>query len=176
MKNGYVRLSEDAHYYSVPYKNIGKKVKILYTPTQVEVFYRYTMIASHARSRLKYHYTTNSDHLASQHRFITEWTPEKFIQQAADIHEDVARYIGKVLENKPYPEQAYKSCSGILSFARRVGMERLTEACRWADNLGQYNYLVIEEILRKKLDLLQHNDESVQIPSHDNIRGKEYYQ
>lgn len=176
MKNGYVRLGEDAHYYSVPYKYIGKKVKILYTSTLVEVFYRYTMIASHTRSRLKYHYTTNSDHLASQHRFLTEWTPEKFIQEAADVHEDVARYIGKVLEHKPYPEQAYKSCSGILSFARRVGAERLTEACRWADNLGQYNYLVIEEILRKKLDQLQHSDESVQIPSHGNIRGKEYYQ
>lgn len=175
MKNGYVRLGEDVHYYSVPYKYIGKKVKVLYTTTRVDVYYRYTLIASHARSRVKYHYTTDSDHLASQHRFLTEWTPEKFIQEATDIHEDVARYVEKVLEYKPYPEQAYKSCSGILSFARRVGPERLTEACRWADSLGQYNYLIIEEILRKKLDQLQHDDQTAQIPSHDNIRGKEYY-
>jgi transposase len=176
MKNGYIRLGEDIHYYSVPYTYIGKKVKILYTGTQVDVFYRYTMIASHARVMAKYHYTTNSDHLASQHRFITDWTPEKFIDKALDIHADVAHYIGKVLEHKPYPEQAYKSCSGILSFAHRVGEERLTQACRWADSLGQYNYLVIEEILRKKLDHLEHENESTQIPSHDNIRGKEYYQ
>lgn len=175
MKNGYVRLGEDVHYYSVPYKYIGKKVKILYTTTQVDIFYRYTMIASHTRSRVKYHYTTDSDHLASQHRFLTEWTPEKFITEAADMHEDVASYIAKVLENKPYPEQAYKSCSGILSFGRRVGEERLIEACRWADSLGQYNYLIIEEILRKKLDQLQHEADESQIPSHDNIRGKEYY-
>lgn len=175
MKNGYVRLGEDVHYYSVPYKYIGKKVKILYTITQVEIFYRYTKIASHTRSRVKYHYTTDSDHLASQHRFLTEWTPEKFIAEATDIHEDVASYIAKVLENKPYPEQAYKSCSGILSFGRRVGEERLVEACRWADSLGQYNYLIIEEILRKKLDQLQHEADESQIPSHDNIRGKEYY-
>lgn len=175
MKNGYVRLGEDVHYYSVPYKYIGKKVKILYTTTQVDIFYRYTMIASHTRSRVKYHYTTDSDHLASQHRFLTEWTPEKFIAEAADMHEDVASYIAKVLENKPYPEQAYKSCSGILSFGRRVGEERLVEACRWADSLGQYNYLIIEEILRKKLDQLQHEADESQIPSHDNIRGKEYY-
>lgn len=176
MKNGYVRLGEDVHYYSVPYKYIGKKVKVLYTSTRVEVYYRYQQIASHERSRKKYHYTTDSDHLASQHKFITEWTPEKFIQEAADIHEDVAAYISKVLEKKAYPEQAYKSCSGILSFARRVGPERLTEACRWADSLGQYNYLVIEEILKKRLDQLQHDDESSPIPAHENIRGKEYYQ
>lgn len=176
MKNGYIRLGEDIHYYSVPYTYIGKKVKILYTPALVKVYYQYTMIACHERIKSKYHYTTNEDHLASQHRFLTEWSPDKFIQQAQAIHEDVALYISKVLELKPYPEQAYKSCSGILSFARRVGLERLTNACRWAMNLSQYNYPVIEEILRKRLDQLQPEQELTEIPPHSNIRGREYYQ
>ncbi|MFP9115915.1 IS21 family transposase [Flavobacterium sp. RHBU_3] len=176
MKNGYIRLGEDIHYYSVPYTYIGKKVKILYTTALVKVYYQYTMIACHERIKSKYHYTTNEDHLASQHRFLTEWSPDKFIQQAQAIHEDVALYIGKVLELKPYPEQAYKSCSGILSFARRVGSERLTNACRWAMNLSQYNYPVIEEILRKRLDQLQPEQELTEIPPHSNIRGREYYQ
>ena len=56
----------------------------------------------------------------------------------------MAAYITKVLEHKVYTEQAYKSCSGILSFARRVGPARL------ADNLRQYNYPIIEQILRKR--------------------------
>ena len=176
MKNGYVRLGEDIHYYSVPYTYIGKKVKVLYTSGMVQIYYHYTQIATHKRSRTKYHYTTDKEHLASQHRFLTEWTPEKFIQEAEQIHEDVAKYISQVLERKAYPEQAYKSCSGILSFARRVGPERLANACRWAENLGQYNYPVIEEILRKQLDQLTPEDEPAAIPSHDNIRGKEYYQ
>lgn len=175
MKNGYVRLGEDIHYYSVPYTHIGKKVKILYTSGVVKVYYHYTLIASHTRDRTKYHYTTDKEHLASQHRFLTEWTPEKFIQEAEMTHEDVASYISKVLEHKVYPEQAYKSCSGILSFNRRVGPARLADACRWADNLGQYNYPIIEEILRKRLDQLLPEQESTAIPSHDNIRGKDYY-
>jgi hypothetical protein len=40
MKNGYVRLSKDVHYYSVPYHHIGKKVKILYGAGDVEVYFR----------------------------------------------------------------------------------------------------------------------------------------
>lgn len=36
-------------------------------------------------------------------------------------------------------------------------------------------YLIIEEILNKKLDKLKPEAESVDIPSHNNIRGKEYY-
>jgi transposase len=176
MKNGYVRLGEDIHYYSVPYNYIGKKVKVLYTSIAVKVYYQYTLIASHRRNRIKYRHTTDDNHLASQHRYTTEWCPEKFIKEAEAIHEDVASYITKVLEHKVYPEQAYKSCAGILSFARRVGAGRLAGACRWAHNLHQYNYPIIEEILRKRLDQLQPEDETSVIPTHNNIRGKEYYQ
>lgn len=42
----------------------------------------------------------------------------------------VATYISKVLEHKVYPEQTYKSCSGILIFNRRVGPARLPDAYR----------------------------------------------
>jgi transposase len=176
MKNGYVRLSRDVHYYSVPYSYIGKKVKILYTGKEVEVWYRYEMIAKHPRSQKRYQYSTQADHLASQHRFITEWSPEKFLSQAKEIHPDVERYISRVLEVKTYPEQAYKSCQGILSFARRVGADRLINACRWGDNIRKYGYLTIEEILNKQLDRLQPGEDAQHIPIHENIRGKEYYQ
>lgn len=176
MRNGHIRLGEDVHFYGVPYGYIGKKVKLLYTSAAVKVYYSYTMIAFHPRVRTKHHYTTQEDHLAPQHRFISEWTPQNFIRQAEEIHGDVAHYISKVLEHKPHPEQAYKSCSGILNFARRVGTARLRNACVWADNLGQYNYRIIEEILRKQLDQLSAEEQTIEIPEHGNIRGKEYYQ
>jgi transposase len=175
MKNGFVRLSKDIHYYSVPYQYIGKKVKMLYTSFDVEIYYNYELIAKHKRQIGRYQYTTDSKHLASQHLFLTEWNPETFLNRAAQIHEDVASYIAKVLEAKPFPEQAYKSCSGILNFARKAGNERLIDACRWAESFGQYSYRTIEEILHKRLDKLQPEVEENNIPSHNNIRGKEYY-
>jgi transposase len=49
MKNSHVCLSEDKHYYSVPYRYMGKKVKLLYSDRQVEVFFKYHKIASHPR-------------------------------------------------------------------------------------------------------------------------------
>jgi transposase len=176
MKNGYVRLSKDVHYYSVPYQYIGKKVKILYTSSDVEVYFRYELVARHRRQLRRYQYTTDPKHLASQHRFLTEWSPESFLKRAKEIDEDVASYIAKVLETKPFPEQAYKSCSGILNFARRVGSERLIDACRWAESFGQYSYHTIEEILSKHLDKLKPQADTSFLPAHKNIRGKEYYQ
>ena len=148
----------------------------MYNSVAVKVYYTYTMIALHSRVRTKHHYTTQENHLAPQHRYISAWTPENFIQQDEEIHGDGDHYISKVLEHKGHPGQAHKSCSGILNFARRVGTVRLRNACLWAGNIGQYNYRIIEEILRKQLDQLSPEEQTIEIPEHGNIRGKEYYQ
>jgi hypothetical protein len=176
MKNGHVSLGTDKHYYSVPYRFIGKKVKLLYTSSQVEIFYKYERIAIHSRQYRKYHYTTNNEHLASAHRYLSDWTPEKFIEEATAIHEDVASYIIAVIERKQHPEQAYKSCSGILNLKRKAGNERLANACRRAHSFGVYNYPIIVQILEKKLDQISDDKEELPMPEHHNIRGEDYYQ
>jgi hypothetical protein len=126
----------------------------------------------------RFKYTTSREHLASNILSYTDWDPDKFIQEASLIHRDVASYIKRVLEEKTHPEQASKSCSGILSFARRVGHKRLINACRWADSYGLYNYPAIERILNNRQDELPLEEDrgtERDILSHDNIRGKEYY-
>lgn len=177
-KNGHVGLSADKHYYSVPYRFIGKKVKLLYSRSSVEIFYNYERIALHERTRSAYRYTTQKDHMASTHRFVSEWTPERFTSWAAAIHEDVRLYILKVLDRKQHPEQAYKSCMGILGFAKKVGNDRLVKACQRALGYGAYNYKTIQKILERELDLRDAPDETdqLQMPFHDNIRGENYYQ
>lgn len=178
MKNGHIRLSEDAHYYSVPCKYIGKKVKLLYTSSLIEIYYRYEKIAEHTRSYSRFRYTTDQEHLASHHRAYSEWNAEKFIAEATTIHPDLGTYITKVIEKKARPEQAYKSVQGILSFARRVGEKRLVNACRWADAYGLYNYPAVESILNNHQDEIPLENEheiDKSTPAHKNIRGKEYY-
>jgi transposase len=176
MKNGHVCLGADKHYYSVPYRYIGKRVKLLYTSTRVEVYANYERIALHQRHGRKYHYTTSQEHLASAHRYVSEWTPEKFIEQAQAIGAEVAAYIVMVIEHKHHPEQAYKSCSGILSLARKVGNERLINACKRAADYGVYNYPIIVQILDKKLDRMEEEVKEQPMPQHGNIRGSHYYE
>ena len=45
-------------------------------------------------------YTTQKDHRASTHRFVSDWTPERFTSWAELIHEDVKLYILKILDRK----------------------------------------------------------------------------
>ena len=177
IKNGHVNLGPDKHYYSVPYRFIGKKVKILYSRSSIEVYYHYERIAMHKRIKSPYSYTTDKDHMATTHRFMTEWTPDRFLEWAASIHEDVRLYILKILDRKQHPEQAYRSCVGILGFAKKAGNERLTSACRRALGYGLYNYKTIQQILENKMD--QYEDslfaDELPMPNHDNIRGEDYY-
>lgn len=178
MKNGHIRLSQDAHYYNILCQYIGRKVKVAYTSTDVDIYSNYTCIASHKRSYARFKYTTVDEHRPAHHRYTADWNPDKFISEAGVIHKDVADYISKVLENKPYPEQAYKSCVGILSFARRVGLQRLINACRWAGSYGLYNYPAIEKILNNRQDEIPLPEDKTtlrRIPSHENIWGKEYF-
>jgi len=119
MLNSHVLLGEDKYYYSVPYQYIRKHVKLLYTSSSVEVYYKYNRIATHKRELRPYNYTTNSEHLATTHRFITDWTPQRFINGAASIDEPVKEFIVQLLEHKQHPEQAYRSCMGVLSMAKK---------------------------------------------------------
>jgi transposase len=176
MQNGHVCLSKDKHYYSVPYKYIRKKVKIMYTTANVEIYYKYNRIALHKRNFKAYNYTTLKEHLASTHQFITDWTPQRFINWAASIDENVKLFITNLLEKKQHPEQAYKSCMGVLSFSKKVGNERLINACKRALEYDIYNYKIIQKILEKGLDMLpEEEDNPRDLPKHHNIRGKNYY-
>ena len=177
MKNGHVSLSVDKHYYSVPYGYISKKVRILFSKSLVEVFYKYERIATHKRIRSPHNYTTDSLHLATQHKVMAESNPDYFLSQARMIGKEVEYYIAQVLQKKQHPEQAYKSCQGILSFAKRVGHARLIKACQRAHAYGLYHFRAIEDILNKGLDLFDLEEEKqMPMPMHENIRGKNYYQ
>ena len=178
-QNGYVRL--DKHYYSVPVKLIGKKVHLHYDSRAVYVYYKYECVAMHPLGARPFGYTTDPDHLPQSQQSYLEWDPNTLLEQGGAIGEPVKEYMQHVIEARHYPEQAYKSCKGILALGKRVGEERLVKACRLGLMLGNYSYHAIDQILtNRQEDVIMDLEEEVvdttpTIPIHQNIRGKEYY-
>jgi hypothetical protein len=111
-----------------------------------------------------------------EHRYVTEWSPDFFINKAKAIDPLVEHFIKEVLARKQHPEQAYKSCQGILSLEKRVGTKRLIKACKRAHEFGYYNYKIIDDILKKNLDQFDEDPSNQSMPAHENIRGADYYQ
>jgi transposase len=177
MQNGHVQLSEDKNYYSVPFHYLKKKVKLLYTKFNVEIYYKFNRIATHVRNHKPYVYTTNPEHLASSHLFVSEWSATRFIDWATSIDACVGEYIIQIIESRNHPEQAFKSCLGILSFEKKVGKERLINACKRALDFQTYSFKIIQNILENNLDRAESEVElGKDLPEHSNIRGKNYFQ
>lgn len=176
MKNCHIHLNPDKHYYSVPYRYIGKKVKMIYSASQVSVYYKKERIAFYKRDLKHYGYTTTKEHLPSTHQFVSDWNPDKFLNWAERIDAKLKTYIAVILDSKKHPEQAYRSCVGILSLEKKVGKKRLVDAIDRATNYGAYNYKIIDRILKGGFDRLSPEEpEQTSLPFHQNVRGADHY-
>jgi len=174
-KNCHVWLT--SHYYSVPHSYVGRHVQVHFNTKTVEVYYNYERIAIHKRSEASWAYTTIKGHMPSQHQFVMDWNPQRFIRWGNKVGSATGAYIKKILEKRAYPEQAYKSCMGILNLAKKYNSERLENACARALQYEKYSYRTIERILALKMDHIEEDSTGTQmkLPLHDNIRGADYY-
>ncbi len=178
-KNSHVYLRKDKHYYSVPYTYLGRKVKIIYSAKRVDIYHRYQCIAQHPRQLMPYCYTTCLEHLPPQHQFVKQWSASFFLEQAKAIGPACQAYVQAILDRAAHPEQAYKSCQGVLSLKSKYKPERLDKACRRALHFEAYSYHTVRSILERGWDQLTdlvEEDDTPIVPIHSNIRGKEYYQ
>ncbi len=65
---------------------------------------------------------------------------------------------------------------GVLSLVKKVGEERLINACKRALEYNIHNYKIIQNILERGLDQVEKDGQLEQaLPEHNNIRGKNYY-
>ncbi|MBN2801878.1 MAG: hypothetical protein JXR91_02170 [Deltaproteobacteria bacterium] len=90
---------------------------------------------------------------------------------------------GKVIENnlasRRHPEQAFKTCLGIMRLGKRYDDKRLESACKRALFINSISYRSINNILEKGLDKKElpvaASSPAHTMPIHDNIRGPENY-
>ncbi len=177
--NYHVELKEDRNYYSVPYALKGQRVKLIYDERIVSIYHDNIRIALHKRCCHNNKYTTMRDHMPSKHRFDDKWNPDKLKWWAGNVGNDTLRAVTHILESKPHPEQAYKSCMGILSQATKHGHAILNMACRIACNAERINYGFISKEVEKLKIMYEQEEQQKQyslLPAiHENIRGEKYY-
>lgn len=170
-------MSVDQHYYSVPYRYIGQKVLLQFTPRQVNIFQQSQLIAVHVRDRRVHRYTTVKEHLPSTHQYVSDWSEAYFLDQAGKIDPAVKDFVAGLLATKRYPEQGYKSCSGILALARKTEKTVLVAACRKAIELSVYSYPFLKRMLENGFGQLPVTvADDYLTPHHENIRGAAAYQ
>jgi len=167
------------HYYSVPYQLARQQVDVRLTSTTVEILFKNRRLTSHKRSYVPGQHTTLNEHMPKSHQRYREWTPSRIIRWAGENGPKTKKLVSRILDSRPHPEQGYRSCLGIISLAKHYGPERLENACSRALIIKGFSYKSVKSILKNGLDqqpLLFDHSENTSPLSHDNIRGKHYYQ
>lgn len=168
----------EKNYYSVPYQLRSEMLDVRISSFTIEIFFNNIRQASHLRSYKKGQFSTLAEHMLEAHRRHLEWSPSRIINWASKTGASVKTVIENILSSRKYPEQAYRSCLGILRLGKIYSAQRLENACKRAVYYRAFSYKSIGTILARGLDqqvdLNCLSAEKVSL-SHENIRGQYYY-
>lgn len=100
------------------------------------------------------------------------------VHWAETIAPNRARRFERIMNDKPHPEMGYRGCLGIIRLAGKYSAQRVEAAAQHALLTGACRYKSVESILRNSLDQAPRPaaPPSATTPSHDNIRGSEYFE
>ncbi len=166
----------DKHYYSVPYHLIHQTLEVRLTASTVELFQHGKRVAVHCRSSQPGLFTTLDEHRPKSHQKHLEWTPGRIVQWAQQTGPACARLVQQIMDNRPHPEQGFRSCLGIIRLGKAAGQQRLEAACQRALHFGACSYRSVESILKHRLDQQPLEPElPLNPPDHANVRGGSYF-
>lgn len=166
-------VSFEKHHYSVPHQYTRKTVLVRASEHLVEIYADQKRIACHKRCRHQ-GYSTQKEHMPANHRWYLEWSPERFIQWGRQIGPQTEAFIQATLASRRHPEQAYRSCLGILKLADSASPQLLEAACGLALAHDALSYKAVKRLLETKKDALEASS-SPEPVAHEHIRGQKYY-
>lgn len=177
LQNGHVKIKSIGKYLSVPYRLIGQKVTVLISNGIARVYHKRECVASHVVTKGSL-YITQRDHLASAHQeYLNNLSPDTLKQKALAIGPEVQAVITAVLDRGQYPEQAYRTCQGILALQLKCERAKLRKCCEVAlanklISLRYLRHLVTSPHVTFDEPLFTQGS----LPLHQNIRGRDNYQ
>ena len=114
--------------------------------------------------------------MPDSHQAVSGWSSERFLAWAARVGPATRQIVAGLLASRRHPQQAFRSCLGLLSLAKRDSPELLEHACRRALSLGVCSYREIRMLLEPPKIRQSVPGPFPDAPTiHDNLRGPEYY-
>ena len=88
--------------------------------------------------------------------------------------EYTAELIDQVLRSAKHEEQAYNSCAGILHSCKSIPHGIVEEASRKCIEMHACKYSYFKRVLGNVVNNID-SENGKTLPSHENIRGKDFY-
>jgi len=137
----------------------------------VRIYVKGEQVAVHQRNYKTSGYSTNKEHLCSQHQHYLDRSPEYYKNKALAKSNVFFQVIEKLFNQNKYPEQLYRTCDGLLSLQRKTDTARFDKACSMALEYGNYSYGFIQNIIQNKMTDTIITENEKPLPAHPNVRG-----
>lgn len=169
----------DCHYYSVVYTYCGKSAIIKATASEIRICDKYNrFICKHKRSYKDFPlYVTEDSHMRPEHLYYKEVNRKDgsyYRRWASVFGENMSEFIDRVLKSQKHEEQAYNSCAGILHSVKDLPHGLVEEVARQCVQMNSCRYKTFKQVLSKAQQDV-HRTIPGTLPSHENIRGKDFY-
>lgn len=162
------------HAYSVPHPLVGSHIDIEAGARLVRLYHRGALVAQHPRAQQQGGFTTQAEHMPESHR-QQRWSPDRLLSSGESIGSATRAVVAWHLHHRAHPEQAYRTCTGLLNLSREYGDARLENACQQALLLERPWRQVILNLLTNHRDRLKDEAPDESPVEHSNVRGAGYY-
>lgn len=132
-------------------------------------------MAAHPRSYKAGGYTTLREHMPPNHQFSNKINARQLLSWAEEMGPHTHDFIQATLKSRSFPEQAYRSCLGVLNLTRKFPISCIEKACQAALETKSLSYKAVKVELEWLMNQAV-TSSPVTLPTQDNIRGHEYYQ
>ncbi len=170
-----IYLGRDQHYYSVPFRLVGRQVHVEYTRTLVKVYSEGELVATHGRDSTPEKYTVVNEHLASHSLEYRNLSPDRYVERGGRVLPELGELFKQMfMTSRMPPEMHYKTCDGLLALQRHTDPDLFRAACLTAVRFGKYNYHFVLQLVKSRCEGLRQQDPQCP-PDHANIRGPEQF-
>lgn len=165
----------EKYFYSVHYTHTSKMASIRATKRLIEVFIDGERVAAHLRNYDKYkRYTTLPEHMPENHRIVSGWSSDRFLEWAGNTGPYTKQFIGKILDSREYAVQAYRACMGIMKLTKGYDAEIAEQASQTAieKNVISYKYY---SIILKQIASCEKQAITEKVITNKNVRGNKAF-
>ncbi len=174
-------LEYDGHYYSVLYTYLGKPAILKATLSEIRICDADNkLIRVHMRSYRDFpRYITEDEDMPAEHRYYKGQNVHDgaYYRRWASVYgEAMITLIDRMLKSVKHEEQAYNGCNGVLHLCDDVPRYIVAETAQACVDASACKYTYFKKELSRRVNARSHGGSTSQLPTHENIRGRDSYQ
>lgn len=169
----------EKNFYSVPYQLRGKSVEVRISGSIVEAYFELRCVSRHLRAgpNSMGKYITSNEHLPEAHLALLEATPQRALEDAAEIGPGTEAVVKLLLENSVHPLTYLRRIQGILRLAKRYSKAELDRVCSFLHSTGTQRPGLrdIEALIKRNRDQPLPAPPPVERQSNPYLRGQDFW-